>query len=248
MSEMNDSGGAVETAESTAETTDTEPGEGNPPSEGYYIGGPELEAEIAGGDGRTSGDGNAAAGQDAQTESAAQASRGAAGGETTAEPGEGQPAGAPASDGYVIGGPELEKNIAIQEQEAPEKISSVETPYGPAVQGTSEAAISARPDVADGATLYRIGTAGMSEAGEAQFWSLEHPSTPGFAGRHGMPPENVSKLNFVEQGHLSEGVPFVTREAPPVAANPGGGIEVVVPPGGVRLSGFSYLGEEGLVP
>jgi hypothetical protein len=139
MSEMNDSGGAVETAESTAEATDTEPGEGNPAG-GYVIGGPELERDIAiqeqkagtrvassgggdhagaagggkaGGDSKASADGKATAGQDAKAESAVEASRGSAGGETAAEPGEGMPAGVPTSDGYYIGGLELEKDVTI---------------------------------------------------------------------------------------------------------------------------------------
>ena len=160
MSETGDSGSAVETADSTAEAsggsaggeTVAEPGEGEPAvppaSDGYYIGGPELEADIAktqklqagtdvansGGSGEAaatggaktggdsdskgSGDGKAGAGQDAAAESTAEAGRGSAGGETVAEPGEGEPAVPPASDGYYIGGPELEADIARQELQA----------------------------------------------------------------------------------------------------------------------------------
>src|SRR5262249_24785898 len=51
--------------------------------------------------------------------------------------------------------------------------SSVATPYGPALQSTSEAALAARAQVEGGAKLYRIGTMGRSGAGEAQFWALE---------------------------------------------------------------------------
>jgi hypothetical protein len=39
--------------------------------------------------------------------------------------------------------------------------------------------------------------------------------------------------------HLPPGTPFVTRPAPAVGANPGGGIEVVVPRGSVKLKYFS---------
>jgi hypothetical protein len=332
MSELADSGSAVETADSTAEAsggsaggeTAAEPGEGTPASPpesdgyGYYIGGPELEAEIAktqepqagtevansGGSGeaaaaggakagedsdsKAGGDAKAGAGQDAAAESTVEASGGSAGGETAAEPGEGTPASPPESDGYgyYIGGPELEKDITTHKMQngsaasdtepgengptatgrlasgsslaesqalstdAPEtkEIASIATPYGPALQGTSEAAISARAGVEAGRPLYRLGKTNQSEAGEAQFWALEHPATPGFASRHGIPPENASGYNFVEKGHLREGVPFITREAPPVGTNLGEGIEVVVPPGGARLDGFSHLGEEGLEP
>ena len=217
-------------------------------------------------------------------DSTVEASRGSAGGETAAEAGQGTPAVPPASDGYYIGGPELEKDITIHKMQngsgasgtepgendptatgrlasasslmesqalltnalEAKEISSVATPYGPALQSTSEAAISARAGIEAGETLYRVGKLGKSHAAEGQFWALEHPTTPGFASRHGIPPENASDYNFVEQGHLGEGVPFITRTAPPVGTNLGGGIEVVVPPGGVRLNGFSYLGEKGL--
>jgi hypothetical protein len=52
------------------------------------------------------------------------ASRGSAGGQTAAEPGEGKPAGRPASDGYYIGGPEVEKDIAIQEQKTGTEVAN----------------------------------------------------------------------------------------------------------------------------
>jgi len=121
----------------------------------------------------------------------------------------------------------------------------IPTPYGPAVQDLSEAALAARSQVQQGATLYRVGTTGRSGAAEAQFWALEHPSTPGFASRYGIPPENIQNLNFIEAGALRPGTSFVTRQAPPVGSNVGGGIEVVVPEGGVRLRSFSHLGGGG---
>jgi filamentous hemagglutinin len=81
-----------------------------------------------------------------------------------------------------------------------------------------------------------------SETAEAQFWALEHPSTPGFAQRYGIPPQNVSKLNFIETGVLKPGTPFVTQKAPAVGMHKGGAIEVVVPKGGVELRSFHHLG------
>jgi Tuberculosis necrotizing toxin len=131
MSEMGDSGSAVETS-----------------SDGYYIGGPELEADIAktqklqagtevansggsseaaatggaktGGDSdsKGSGDGKAGAPQDAAADSTVEASGGSAGGEAVKEPGQGEPAVPPASGGYYIGGPELEADIAKQQRQA----------------------------------------------------------------------------------------------------------------------------------
>jgi hypothetical protein len=124
-------------------------------------------------------------------------------------------------------------------------ILEIPTPAGPAVQDLSEEALAARLQVEQGAILYRMGTTGISGAAEAQFWALEHPSTPGFASRYGIPAENVEKFNFLEAGTLPPGTPFVTRRAPAVGENLGGGIEVVVPEGAVRLHTFSHLGGGG---
>ena len=115
----------------------------------------------------------------------------------------------------------------------------VVTPYGSALQSTDTAALAARSQVEKGATLYRVGTTGKSQAVEAQFWALEHPSTPGFAERYGIPAENVKNLNFIEASTLKPGTTFVTRPAPGVGTNGGGGIEVVVPQGGVQMKWFS---------
>ncbi len=115
---------------------------------------------------------------------------------------------------------------------------SVATPYGDALQSVDAAALVARTQVEQGATLYRIGTLGKSQAAEAQFWSLENPATPGYAARYGIPPENVLKADFIETATLKPGVKFITRPAPAVGTNPGGGIEVVVPPGGVSMKLF----------
>jgi hypothetical protein len=119
-----------------------------------------------------------------------------------------------------------------------EGIGSVVTPYGPALQSSIPEAIAARTAVQGGTPLYRLGTIGKSEAAEAQFWALEHPLNPGFAARYGIPPANVAKFNFIETATLKPGTPFVTRPAPRIGSNPGGGIEVVVPPKGVMLKYF----------
>ena len=119
--------------------------------------------------------------------------------------------------------------------------SGIRIPGGIAKQSTSEAAMAARAQVEAGTRLYRIGTTGISKAGEAQFWALEHPLSPGYIARYGIPPQNVAEANFIETAILRLGTAFVTRIAPPVWPNPGGGIEVVVPEGGVILQGFSII-------
>ena len=64
--------------------------------------------------------------------------------------------------------------------------------------------------------LYRIGTTGKSQASEAQFWSLEHPLSSGYASKYGLPAGNVSSANFIEAATLKPGASFVTRPAPAV--------------------------------
>ncbi len=118
----------------------------------------------------------------------------------------------------------------------------IATSRGLVTQATSDAALAARAQVSEGATLWRMGTTGRSAAGEGQFWSLEHPLTPDFASRYGIPAENIKSWNFIESATLRPGTPFVTRQAPAVGQNLGGGIEVVVPEGGVVLRSFSHLG------
>lgn len=128
---------------------------------------------------------------------------------------------------------------------ATKTFAAVDTPYGAATQATDAASAAARGQVAGGARVYRIGTLGKSAGPEAQFWSLEHPSTPGFAQRYGIPAENVANADFIESAVVKPGTNFVTRPAPGVGTNQGGGIEVVVPSGGVRMCGFSYTGPKG---
>ena len=118
---------------------------------------------------------------------------------------------------------------------------SIATPYGIATQGQTAATLAARGEVSNGATLYRIGTIGKSQAAEAQFWSLEHPLSIGYANRYGIPAGNVLNANFIEAATLNSGTPFITRAAPGIGGNIGGGIEVVVPSGGVQMKWFTGM-------
>ena len=119
--------------------------------------------------------------------------------------------------------------------------SKVATPYGDALQALTKETLAARGQVQGGATLYRIGTTGKSAASEAQFWSLENPLSPGYAARYGLPAENIANANFIETATLKPGASFVTRPAPGLGSNPGGGIEVVVPSGGVNMQTFTTI-------
>ena len=97
-------------------------------------------------------------------------------------------------------------------------------------------ALAAKNRATEGATLYRVGTRKINHTGgNAQFWSLEHPNTAGYAERHGIPHENVIDANFIETATVKPNTSFVTRAAPGVGKNHGGAIEAVVPEGGVTI-------------
>ena len=70
---------------------------------------------------------------------------------------------------------------------------------------------------------------------------LEHPLTPGYPECYGISPENVTRADVIETGKLIPGTPLVTREAPPAGPNPGGGIEVIVPPNTVTVGACNIL-------
>ena len=117
----------------------------------------------------------------------------------------------------------------------------ISTPQGPAQQWMSSQALLKRSAVAEGAELYRMGTLGESRLFYAeQHWAFQHPQTPGYSRAMGIPPENVRAADFIVGGRLRPGVPFVTRPAPAVGENLGGGLEAVAPPGGVGLKGASF--------
>lgn len=72
-------------------------------------------------------------------------------------------------------------------------------------------------------------------AAESQYWSLQNPLTPGYAGQMGMP--GVSP-NFLLGGSLNPGGPVITNAARGLGVNYGGGIQVVTSPGGVGIQWF----------
>jgi len=114
--------------------------------------------------------------------------------------------------------------------------AKVWTPHGDAFQEMTSDALAAKNRATEGATLYRVGTRKINHTGgNAQFWSLEHPNTAGYAERHGIPHENVIDANFIETATVKPNTSFVTRAAPGVGKNHGGAIEAVVPEGGVTI-------------
>ena len=102
--------------------------------------------------------------------------------------------------------------------------NGIRTPYGIAKQTYSQSALEAIDKVKGGAKLYRVGTLNQSQAAEAQFWSLENPTTitdiKVFAQKFGIPVENLqSGSYFIEVGTLKSNTIFITREAPGIGGN-----------------------------
>jgi len=120
-------------------------------------------------------------------------------------------------------------------------VANIQTPYEIALQSNAAEALYVQQQVKSGATLYRTGTMGTSHVQEAQFWALEHSLAEGFAQRYGIPSQNVIKSDFIVAGTIKPGAEFITRAAPRVGSNLGGGIEVVVKPGDVALKSFSMI-------
>jgi hypothetical protein len=112
----------------------------------------------------------------------------------------------------------------------------IDTPFGVATQELSDPALRLRSEVAGGRPLFRGGTIGRSATGEGQFWAPESPLSPEYASRYGV--ASFTEPDFVIEGTLREGTQFVTRTAPAVGSNPGGALEVVTEPNGVRVDSF----------
>jgi len=117
----------------------------------------------------------------------------------------------------------------------------VKTPYGQAIQDMSPEALRVRIDVENGATLYKGGKLGTSIATESQFWSTESPLNSGYAQKYGIPQKTMD-FDFIATGKIKPETNFITRKAPGLGYNTGGGIEVVVDPGGVKIDSVNYMG------
>jgi hypothetical protein len=128
--------------------------------------------------------------------------------------------------------------------ESAAKAPPIDIPWGSgkALQDMGKEALAVRDQVENGASVYRLGTRGSSNTGaKAQFWSPEHPLTPGYGNKYGIPQENIDKADFIETAIIKDGGNFITRPAPGVGSNAGGAIEVVVPEGGIIVTSHVSL-------
>ncbi|MDO9375309.1 MAG: RHS repeat-associated core domain-containing protein [Ferruginibacter sp.] len=128
------------------------------------------------------------------------------------------------------------------------KTSGISTPYGLAKQSFNQKALDIARDVANGKSLYKVGTFGRSEAAESQFWLVEDPTIylsdlKAFSKRYGIPEENLASGGnmFIIKGQIKQNQSFITRPAPPVGSNLGGEVEVVTNPSGVNIESFKTI-------
>ena len=103
-------------------------------------------------------------------------------------------------------------------------LKSIKTPYGRVRQSISKDALNIYDYTKNRGVLYRGGELGKGNTLEAQFWATENPLTPGYANKYGVA---LDKFDYVIQGKIKPNSKFITRKAPGVNHNKGGGIEVV---------------------
>ena len=117
-------------------------------------------------------------------------------------------------------------------------LKSIKTPYGRARQSISKDALNIYDYTKNGGVLYRGGELGKSNTLEAQFWATENPLTPGYANKYGVA---LDKFDYVIQGKIKPNSKFITRKAPGVNHNKGGGIEVVTKKNSVIIENFYMI-------
>ena len=142
----------------------------------------------------------------------------------------GRSAGVPAAD-IAAAPPGNAAGSAVNEGTG----KAINTPYGQAIQSSTKEAQQLRNYVDNGGELYRGGTLGRSNVTDAQFWTPENPLNPGYAGKYGV---DFSKIDYVIGGKQIQGSPFITRPAPGLGKNIGGGLEIVNNPNSVGLDFF----------
>ncbi len=119
---------------------------------------------------------------------------------------------------------------------------AIPTGYGYAYQSFNPKYFRARQAVKDGKGMYRAGTRPTetsrgSKGIEGQFWAVEEsPNMPTYAIKYGIPEANVKNIDFAIEGKLKPNEAFITRPAPGLGQNPGGGLEVVTNSGAVALT------------
>ena len=114
-------------------------------------------------------------------------------------------------------------------------VQSIETLYGIETQSMSAEAQAALSEANSGGALFRTGQLGKSMTAESQYWSLQNPLTPGYAGQIGLP--GVTP-DFIMGGTLNSGASVITNAARALGSNAGGAIQVVTSEGGVGIQFF----------
>jgi hypothetical protein len=91
--------------------------------------------------------------------------------------------------------------------------------------------------VQQGSNVFKGGVLGKSETGASQFLAAECPLSSGYSARYGIPSQNAH-FDFVLSGTVRSSAPVITRPAPGIPPNPGGGIEIVINPYDFIINSF----------
>ena len=87
----------------------------------------------------------------------------------------------------------------------------------------SKEALELKNNISNGDYVYRAGQFGRSNTTDAQFWAPENPLSPGYAEKYGVDFKNV---DYIIRGKIKSGVNFITRPAPGLGSNAGGGLGI----------------------
>ena len=99
----------------------------------------------------------------------------------------------------------------------------------------SKEALELKNNISNGDYVYRAGQFGRSNTTDAQFWAPENPLSPGYAEKYGVDFKNV---DYIIRGKIKSGVNFITRPAPGLGSNAGGGLEIVTNPNDVGIDSY----------
>lgn len=121
-------------------------------------------------------------------------------------------------------------------------IAPVSTMHGLAEQGLDMASLAAKFHVEKGGLIYKVGTRGISETNQSQFWSIGNPlQISNFGKKYGIKPDNLKDANFLQTAEIKRDSQFITR-----VAEGGTSIEVVAPVSSIRLGSVVYISAKDL--
>lgn len=135
----------------------------------------------------------------------------------------------------VIYRSQLRTFMKLAEKYSEKAANAIKTPYGDAVQNMSKEDLELKNNIGNGNYLYRAGQFGRFNTIDAQFWAPENPLSSGYAEKYGV---DFKKVDYIIRGKIKPGTNFITRLAPGLGSNGGGGLEIVTDPYNVIIDSY----------